>query len=232
MTKTTNHQDSHQPTPDKRRSLSPMVWIIVISLAPVVLALLAYFVPGLGLTPSGHTNYGALVEPQRPMPDAQALPLVDLDGHPADLNDLRGKWLLVTAGPSACPETCVRRLFIMRNSHASQGKDVERLARVWFVLDDGEIDETILEAYRGTHMLRVNPLDLDKFLTHDTLSPSGTETSSDTADTGDQPWYEQSLQPMWIIDPLGNLMMEFEPDAEPTRVRDDIRKLLRNSRIG
>lgn len=209
-----------------------MVWIIVISLAPVVLAVLAYFVPALGLAPSGHTNYGTLVEPQRPMPAAKDLPLVDLQGQPTDLSDLRGKWLLITAGPSACPEACVRRLFIMRNSHASQGKEVERLARIWFVLDDGDIDETILEAYRGTHILRASPQDLDSFLTHDTLSASGSTASPNQADTADQPWYDQLLQPMWIIDPLGNLMMEYPPEAEPTKVRDDIRKLLRNSRIG
>jgi hypothetical protein len=37
---------------------------------------------------------------------------------------------------------------------------------------------------------------------------------------------------MWIIDPLGNLMMQFPADADPISVRDDISKLIRNSRIG
>ena len=37
---------------------------------------------------------------------------------------------------------------------------------------------------------------------------------------------------MWIIDPLGNLMLEFPPNADPLKVRKDISKLLYHSRIG
>lgn len=199
----------------KRRSMMPLILIVIISLAPVVFALLAYYVPALGLRPEGTNNYGTLIQPQRPMPDSTALPLTDLNGNTAELADLRGQWLLITADDASCPESCVRKLFILRNSHASQGKEVERLSRIWFVLDDGAVDPQILDAYRGTHMLRTDPAQLAEF-----LAPGASDT-------------EQALKgPMWIIDPLGNLMMAFPPDAEPTEVRDDIRKLLRNSRIG
>lgn len=195
--------------------MMPLIMIIVISLAPVVFALLAYYVPALGLRPDGSNNYGTLIDPQRPLPDSSALSLTDLDGNAVELADLRGNWLLITADDSICPESCVRKLFILRNSHASQGKDVERLSRIWFVLDDGSVDPQILDAYRGTHMLRADPAQLANF-----LAPGAGD--SDPALKG----------PMWIIDPLGNLMMAFQPDADPIEVRDDIRKLLRNSRIG
>ena len=197
--------------------MMPLILILLISLAPVVFALLAYYVPSLGLRPEGHSNYGALIDPQRPMPDSAALPLTDLDGTPVELADLRGKWLLITADDAACPESCVRKLFILRNSHASQGKEVERLARVWFVLDNGTIPQQIMEAYKGTHMLRSDPEQLARF-----LAPDAQPDRLDAALKG----------PMWIIDPLGNLMMAFPPDADPLEVRDDIRKLLRTSRIG
>lgn len=197
--------------------MAPMILIVLISLAPVVAALLAYYMPSLGLRPEGSTNYGTLVQPQRPMPDARALPLTDQQGEAFDLQSLRGQWLLVTADSAACPESCIRKLFILRNSHASQGKDVERLSRIWFVLDDQDIDPQVLDAYRGTHMLRAQPDDLADFLSHTTVS-------GDTSDP--------LKAPMWIIDPLGNLMMEFPADSDPLKVRDDIRKLLRNSRIG
>lgn len=206
------------------RSKLPLVLILVISLAPVVLALLAYYVPALGLKPQATTNYGALIEPQRPMPDASALPLTDLDGQTFELESLRGQWVLVSAGPAACPESCVRNLFILRNSHASQGKDVERLSRVWFVLDDGDVDSKILDAYKGTHALRANPEQLADFLTTITMDSDKSVFTPMAED--------DAALPMWIIDPLGNLMMEFPPDADPLKVRDDIRKLLRNSRIG
>jgi hypothetical protein len=200
-----------------KRSMWPLYAILLMALSPVVAALLAYFMPQLGLRPEGHNNYGRILDPQRPVPSAQALPLTTLDGAPFDLGSLRGQWVLVTADEAACPESCVRKLFILRNSHASQGKNVERLARVWFVTDGGQVPEAVLEAYRGTHMVRAEPEALARFL-----------TGSDTNTGG----IEAMHQPMWIIDPLGNLMMEFPPDADPIEVRDDIVKLLKNSRIG
>ncbi|TEA76944.1 SCO family protein [Allopusillimonas ginsengisoli] len=195
----------------------PVYLIILICLTPVVLALLAYYVPSLGLRPEGHTNYGTLLQPQRPMPDSSAMPLKTLDGQAFDLDSLRGKWLLVTADAAACPESCVRKLFILRNSHASQGKNVERLARIWFVTDDGKVPAEVLEAYRGTNMLRVDPARLAEF-----LAPDATPQERDAA----------LKQPMWIIDPLGNLIMRYPDEADPLSVRDDISKLIRNSRIG
>lgn len=197
--------------------MMPLILIVLISLAPVVFALLAYYVPSLGLRPDGTNNYGTLIDPQRPMPDSETLALSDIDGTPFDLSSLRGQWLLISADDAACPESCVRKLFILRNSHASQGKEVERLSRVWFVLDDGTVPQQILEAYKGTHMLRSDPEQLGQF-----LAPDASAASLEAALKG----------PMWIIDPLGNLMMAFPPDADPLEVRDDIRKLLRTSRIG
>lgn len=199
------------------RSNWPLYLIVAMCLAPVVFAVLAYYVPALGLRPEGHTNYGALIQPQRPMPDSKALPLHTLDGKPFDLQSLRGQWLLVSADDAACPESCVKKLFILRNSHASQGKEVERLSRVWFVTDKAPVSEEILEFYRGTNMLRADPAVLAAF-----LAPKATPQEREAA----------LKQPMWIIDPLGNLMMQFPADADPIEVRDDIRKLLKNSRIG
>lgn len=205
------------PNANRPRSNMPLYLILAMCLAPVVFAVLAYYVPALGLRPEGHTNYGALIDPQRPMPDSAALPLRTLDGQPFDLQSLRGQWLLISADDGACPEPCVRKLFILRNSHASQGKEVERLARIWFVTDEAPVPEQVLEAYRGTNMLRVDPATLAAYLAPD-------------ASRGQR---EKALKdPMWIIDPLGNLMMQFPADADPIEVRDDIRKLLKNSRIG
>lgn len=201
----------------RRRSMWPLYAIVLMSLAPVVAAFLAYFVPQSGLRPDGHNNYGRILDPQRPMPSAQALPLATLEGRPFNLESLRGQWVLVSADDAACPESCVRKLFILRNSHASQGKNVERLSRIWFVTDDGAVPQAVLDAYAGTHMVRADPAALASFL---------------TADRSGQQGIEALRNHMWIIDPLGNLMMEFPPNADPIEVRDDIIKLLKRSRIG
>lgn len=202
-------------TPAKKRSVTPIILILAITLAPFVLGTLAYYMPSLGIRPTGATNYGTLVQPQRPMPPADELSLTSLDGEPFDLASLRGQWLLVSSDASACPEACVRKLFILRNSHASQGKHVDRISRVWFITDDGKVSDEIIEAYKGTYMLRADPAQLRPFLAPDAAADNNALKA-----------------PMWIIDPLGNLMMQFPPDADPIEVRDDIIKLLKNSRIG
>lgn len=208
----------HRPNTDARkRSMWPLYAILLMALAPVVAAFLAYFMPDLGLRPDGHNNYGRILDPQRPMPSAQAMPLTTLEGEPFDLESLRGQWVLVSADAAACPESCVRKLFILRNSHASQGKNVDRLSRVWFVTDDGKVPQEVLDAYVGTHMVRADTTALAGFLAAERPGPEAA----------------QALRGhMWVIDPLGNLMMEFPPNADPIEVRDDIVKLLKRSRIG
>ncbi|MDN5842829.1 MAG: hypothetical protein L0H54_05205 [Alcaligenaceae bacterium] len=202
-------------TPRHRRSMWPLIALLAVSLAPVIFALLAYYVPSLGLRPDGSSNYGQLIDPQRPMPKAAQLALTDAQGQTYDLQTMKGQWLLISADQAACPETCVRKLFILRNSHASQGKEVERLNRIWFVLDDDSVPPVLETSYQGTIVLRADPTQLAQWLAPGATNPVAALEKG-----------------MWIVDPLGNLMMEFPDDSEPERVRDDIRTLLKNSHIG
>jgi hypothetical protein len=70
----------------------------------------------------------------------------------------------------------------------------------------------VTEAYQGTLMLRARPEQLRGFLP----IPAG----GGLAD------------PIWVIDPLGNLMLRFPGQADGEGVRKDLRRLLSNSRIG
>lgn len=198
-----------------KRSRTPLFILLAVSLAPVVFALLAYYVPALGLRPEGTSNYGQLIDPQRPIPSAARLALTDTAGKAFDLESMRGQWLLMSADKAECPEECVRKLFILRNSHASQGKEVERLNRIWFVTDQAPIAPVVEDAYRGTIVLRADPAQLAQWLV-----PGSSDAQAELA------------KGMWIVDPLGNLMMVFPENAEPERVRTDIRTLLKNSHIG
>ena len=110
----------------RKRSTLPLVLVFLCTLAPIVAAFVVYYNPQWW--PDDASNYGTLVTPQRPMPAASELKLTTLDGQPFDLRTLKGKWLLVAADGAACPESCARKLYITRNSHASQGKNVDRLA--------------------------------------------------------------------------------------------------------
>lgn len=190
-----------------QRSIWPVVGVLLVCLTPVIIAVVLYLNPQW-LDGTG-SNYGTILEPQRPMPAAEALRLTDLNGSPYDFQQLRGQWLLVTADGAACPESCARKLFITRQTHASTGKNVVRIERVWFVTDDAKVPDIVQEAYEGTHILRVSPEQLQAYMGHDAPEKH-----------------------IWLIDPLGNLMMRFPEEVDPSGLRRDLGKLLFASQIG
>ena len=227
--------------PAKKRTLAPLILVFLCTLAPILAAFVLYNNPQWW--PEDTSNYGTLIEPQRPMPGANELQLTTLEGKPFDLQSLKGKWLLLSVDEAACPESCARKLFITRNSHASQGKNVDRLARVWFITDEGEVPAKVLEAYQGTIMVRARPEQLARFLLGRDGAPASTSGNSsvqsvsplsNSASTGQSVSSAPSdlLGPIWVIDPLGNLMLQFPPEADGVKVRKDISKLIYSSRIG
>jgi hypothetical protein len=198
-----------QASPARRRSLTPLALVFLCALAPVVAAFVVYENPQWW---PGERNYGDLVQPQRPVPEPAELTLTTLDGQPFNLRDLAGKWVIVSADQGACPESCARKLFIARNAHASQGKNVDRLRRVWLITDNAPVPAEVMRAYEGTLMLRARPGQLQRFLP---VAPDGGLAG-----------------PIWLIDPLGNLMMRFPDQADGVRVRKDLGRLLHASQIG
>jgi hypothetical protein len=205
---------SAAPPSRQRSGKAILLAIFLIALAPILGAVIVYLNPQWW--PEDGSNYGTLIEPQRDIPPPAALPLATLDGQPFDLASLKGKWVLMAADGGACPESCARKLFIIRNTHASQGKNVERLVRVWFITDDAPVPQKVLDAYRGTVMVRARPEQLAPFLLDAPAAGAA----------------EALAGPMWIVDPLGHLMMRFPADADPVKVRQDVSKLVYNSRIG
>ncbi len=160
--------------------------------------------------PSERHNYGELLAPQVDVPPAEQLALTTLDGEPFDLRSLKSQWVMITADEAACPEDCARKLFIMRQTHASTGKNVVRIERVWLVTGNDPVPQKVLEAYPGMHMLRVqNPDQLRNLF-------------------GDTP----AQNHIWMIDPLNHLMLQFPEDADPIRVRKDLGRLLFASQVG
>jgi hypothetical protein len=180
--------------------------VILVCAAPLIASYLSYYV----IKPQGRNNYGELIDPRRyPIPDLHAS---TLDGKPASLNDYRGKWLLVDVGSGDCDEACQKRLYYTRQLRLAQGKEMDRIERIWLITDDKPVDTMLIREYDGMRMLRVNAATLDAWL---------------PAEAGAKP-----AEHMYIIDPLGNLMMRFPRNADPNKVKKDIARLLRASSIG
>ena len=172
---------------------------------PVVASYLAYYV----FPSDRRSNYGTLIEPQRDLPDAGA---VDLQGRPAALSSLRGRWVLLTVDRAGCTRDCVDKLWAMRQVRLTTGKDRDRVERAWLVADDAPVTPRLLAEYEGTFVVRIDPTRLTAALP--------TDVGTDLADH------------IWVVDPLGHVMMRFPRQADPNRMKKDLAKLLRVSRIG
>lgn len=194
------------PVTTKKRSRLPLLAVLAVCVLPVLVSYLMYYV----VRPEGRTNYGELFQP---VIDAAKLPATE-DGQAktTSLQSLTGKWLMVSAGNAACDVTCVERLYLIRQVRATQGKEMERIERVMLITDAGTLSKEVQQAYDGMRMLRVNPVQLAAAL---------------PASQG-----QQTQDHIYVVDPLGNVVMRFPANPNPSKMKKDVGKLLRASRIG
>ncbi|WP_338863033.1 cytochrome C oxidase subunit I [Mycetohabitans rhizoxinica] len=200
--------------PASRRGRQRARWMLLllaaVCAAPVIASYLMYYV----FKPTGGSvSYGQLIQPQRPIPDN--LVVRDETGHPMRLDSLKGQWLLISVDPSACDDACAKKLYFMRQVRATQGAERERVLTVWLRTDDGAIPERVANAYPDTRKLIVPPAQVAAWL------PPDPDLGSDSI-----------ASHLYLVDPNGNLMMRFPRDPDPSRIKHDLTRLLKWSRIG
>ncbi|MEX3809144.1 SCO family protein [Paraburkholderia sp. BR13439] len=190
-----------------RRGRWVLLLLAVICAAPIAISYFMYYV----IKPTGgSTNYGALIDPQRPIPDS--LVVTGEDGKPLKLASLHGRWLMISVDNSACDKACVTKLYFMRQIRAAQGPERERVMEVWLRTDADKVADVIQSAYPNTDMLIADPAQVAAWL---------------PADTG-----TRITDHIYLVDPNGNLMMRFPKDANPSKIKGDLTKLLKWSTIG
>ena len=203
------------PTPadvaqaDARRTRSgrlKMLALLLVCLAPVLASYFTYYV----IRPAGGTrNHADLIQPTRDLPQAQAQ---DLQGRSVPLASLKGQWLIVAVAGGACDEACQKSLYFQRQLREMQGKDKDRIDRVWLVSDDAPVPDALQPALAQATVLRVAPQVLQAW-----LAPAAGQQLSDH---------------LYLVDPMGNWMMRFPAhiDVEKaSRVKRDLERLLRAS---
>ena len=191
------------PKREGRPSARPVLLILALCAAPVVAAWLAYFV----WPPASRTNYGELIE-ARPLSDP---PLEQLGGGAFRLSSLRGKWLLVQLDGGACGQACRGKLVYMRQLRLTQGKDMDRVERIWLVTDGAPVDPALTREFAGTVIVR---------------AAASALTSEFPAAAGEPKDY------IFVVDPLGNVMLRWSRSSDPDGMKRDLSRLLRASRIG
>jgi hypothetical protein len=184
--------------------------LFAMALLPFLLALLFKVKPELL---QGQTNYGRLIVP--PVM-TEASELIGFDAFSRDnIHELNAHWLIVNVIPHQdCNDVCLDALHKTRQIQLMLNKDLPRTRRVALLL--GNSDPQLGEAWwKGEKaLLRVKP------------SPSLVRKLSEIKPEG---FPDGTLL---LMDPLRNLMMQYEPGFDPYKVKSDLTHLLKISQIG
>jgi hypothetical protein len=188
----------------KRRNLQ--AWgLFLLFFGPLAVAMFLYY--ATDWRPGGTGNHGELVQPPRPTP---VVSLPGTEDYPEGDGFLRDSWTLVFLARTPCDEACRDALYNGRQMRAALGRLMDRVERVY--LYTGEPPEAGFLAAEHPDLTVVHA--------------TGPEGEALLAAFPGQP------EGYWLVDPLGNVMMRYPADQAPKGLMEDIKKLLRLSRIG
>jgi cytochrome oxidase Cu insertion factor (SCO1/SenC/PrrC family) len=198
----------------RRRGRRQLLLLASLFFVPLLLAFWLYY-GGSGWRPAGGTNKGDLINPAVPLP---SVALAKPDGTRTPATFLQGKWTIAYVGDGACDERCHKALYLSRQTWISLNKDMDRVQRV-FLATGPRVDTQFVATEHGDLLVAIlgddaasNSL-LAKFPVPDGAAPAAAGR-------------------LYLIDPLGNLVLSYSAAAPDKALLTDVKKLLRLSHIG
>lgn len=188
------------------------LWIMLILFGLPYLAALYFYLFQDDIDFS-YSNNGELISPVRPLENHL---LKDISNKDVWFSSFKGKWLIIMIGDSSCNQICQSNMYKMRQIRKAVGQDRQRVDRIFFLNDDktmGDFNQKIKE-YPGMHIIKNNGDEYDRFL-------SGLLINN-----------KKMMNRIYIIDPLGNFMMAYQQDSAAEHILDDLRRLLKVSKLG
>lgn len=151
-------------------------------------------------------NYGQLLTPPIQF---NRFVLQDNDQQAFPKEILLGHWLLFYFTPGSCDTLCVQNLYTMRQVRLALGKDQERVQRLLITYpqaDNPDLDKLIDQQYTGT-LYALTTISFENII-------------------------NKQQGGLFLMDPLGNVILYYPPNADPEEVLKDLTRLLRISQIG
>jgi hypothetical protein len=158
--------------------------------------------------PALMVNHGELITPARPLPSAN-LPIVL--GSPSKGTLFKHTWSLVYVGGGTCDEACRHSLYVMRQVRLALNSDMTRVARVFLVTGDCCERDFLSQEHAGMVVVDASGADARTLLN---IFP------------------QERASSLFIVDPLGNLLMTFDTRQNPKGLLQDLQQLLHLSSIG
>lgn len=132
-----------------------------------------------------------------------------------NMKQLQGHWILVNVIPyNDCQELCQQALYKTKQLRLMMNKDLTRIRRLVVIIS--EVNAELAQQWwkDDLRLLRSKP------------APSLLQKLKDIRNS------DIPDGMLFLMDPFGNLMMQYEPDFDPYQVKSDLYKLLKISQIG
>ena len=197
----------------KRKHLQ-MGLLVLVFLVPPVISYVLFF---SGFRPEGSVNHGQLVTPARPVENDDGMNTIDGEGF--RFAGPPKKWTLFYLAGARCDAVCGDSLYKIQQVRLTQGREMGRVRSITVLPADtlaGEI-EKLRTDYPGVTVV---------LAAKDTYAGLASQFQRGAEET------LQGSGRIYIVDPIGNIMMSYPPEADPTGMKKDLKRLLKISKLG
>ena len=212
------------------RSKIKLTALLLVIVLPITLATVTFMYregKGFGST----TNKGRLISPvmditefgMRNAEGAAMFQVFEEMVEGVDPSDYKVRpWLLVYIGTEVCDDDCVERLYFLRQLHTRLGADSSRLQRYYLKAGEGDLTlNSNTETLFATDFPEMVVAGTDETALRAKLARTHGEEEDPVA-----------AHYIYVVDPVGNVMLYFTPENGPEQILDDVENLLDRSSLG
>lgn len=191
----------------RTRNMRTVAALAALFLLPLMVSFWLYY--ATDWRPAGSTVHGQLISPPRPLP---ALDFAGSEAQPATPNVFADKWSLVYVGDGKCDESCRRALVVMRQTRLALNNEMTRVNRVFLATANCCNEDFLRREHAGLVFIDASSERSQALLRYFPL--------------------EEPAHTLFVVDPLGNLMMRYDARQNPKGLLQDLKKVLKLSHIG
>jgi len=193
---------------EKPQRTNMALWVLTATF--LIPAILAYGYFYFGDRPTIKSNGELII----PIVDIHTLKITAKDGTELTEEELTPHWRMAYFVGASCDSSCQDSLYLMRQTNIGIGKFQDRLNHA--IVHLAEPDKAFLDLIEKEYSKNTGRI----------YTKAGNITAlSKLEDNPDK------MESIYLIDPLGNIMMHFPKNLDPKLIRKDINKLLKVSRL-